>query len=132
MDIYRIINWEVARKGEHFKHFLTVYFIPQTDFILEIIDQGIKAGEFETDNPMYVVLNMMYFPDIITPFWKDFVSGTKWDNFIRDHHTEDSFFNYMIRHTFKSLSPVAESANIPGVPQKIMEDINNLLENANA
>ncbi len=128
MDICRIINWEIARKGEHFKFFLNDYFIPQTEFILDIINNGISSGEFETQNPLYVVLDLLIFPDIVTPYWLDFVQDTKWDSKFNKQNLIEGFFSHLVRHTFKALSPNGKLVNIPEIPFEIMENVNQLLK----
>lgn len=127
LDIYRIFTWEIAAKGEHFRHFVSKFLIPQANFIVDIINEGVRLGEFRTTNPLMVTLSLGMLPDLLTPYWKEVMRGTEWYDMLYGDPSGNEFFMNMADLLFKMLSPAGTSCAVPAISPGIMEGVQALL-----
>ncbi len=127
LDIYRIFTWEIAGKGENFRHLVSKYLIPQGNFIIEIINEGVRLGEFKTTNPLMVVLSIGMLPDLLTPYWKDVMRGTEWYDMLYGDPSGKGFFMDMAGLLFKMLSPAGTAGEVPELSPEVMEGVHALL-----
>ncbi len=126
-DADRILFWELAEGKKYLTKIIAEYAIPRQKILLNIIEEGIKKGEFETTNPLLSVLSLFSFISIYAVS-KDLYKDTPMYSALYGESGEKEIFHFSFQQIFKSLRPADKPLAIPVVPADLMTFIDHLFE----
>jgi len=126
-DFNRIIAREAGEGRGHLKKIIREYLVPLNDRFVDIIDEGVKSGDFETKNSHFVVLSIVTFVVIYESSRENF-SGTPWEIELYGKNSKENVLNFMVEHTFKALRPGGKKLAIPNMPGWIIKEMDETIE----
>lgn len=126
-DADRILFWEMAEGKKYLKKIIREYMIPRQAVILQVINEGIEQGEFETANPLLVVMNLFSFISYYT-FSKDLYRDTPVYQELYGPGGADAFFQFALEQFFRMLSPAGKAPCIPAMPGDLLLFLDRLME----
>ncbi len=129
-DFNRIIAIELAQGHKHIREIVARYFIPRMERIESTINEGIRSGEFECENPMLFVFSLISFA--INYGDRENWEGTPWFERIYGSGYRDRVLSFLVNHTFKALLPAGKGLVIPSIPEKEMEALKEIVEKTNS
>ena len=124
----RMILWELLEGNRMHEQAIRENFLPAKRMIQEIIEEGIKAGEFATEDPVLLVISLMSFANDYKIDRKIF-GGTSLFDEIYEGRTADDMFQFVVSNVFKALSPPGKQLGLPDIPPDIMAFVDTLTEN---
>lgn len=124
----RIIMWELLEGNKMHERALRENFLPAKMMIQEIVEEGVKSGDFETEDHVLLVISIMSFANDYK-IDREIFGGTSLFNEIYEGRTSDDMFRFVVSNVFKSLSPPGKPLSVPEVPSDIMEFVDILTEN---
>ena len=126
-DYNLILSIDFIEGRESLKPLISQMMIPRHEMIAGIITDGIQTGEFETTNPLFVVLNLYTFVIFYGTSRKTF-KDTLWETKLYLDVTKEEFTKFVIDSTFKMLLPAGKSLLIPDIPPYIFKLIDEIIE----
>jgi AcrR family transcriptional regulator len=124
----RVIFWELLEGNRMHERAMRENFLPAKLMIQEIIEEGIKVGDFATEDPVFLVVSIMSFANSYK-IEREIFGGTSMFKEIYEGRTSDDMFRFVVSNVFKSLSPPGKQLSVPDVPSDIMEFVDTLTEN---
>jgi len=128
-ELIKILSREMADQREHFKTLIRDYLIPSHEALEEAIQEGTKAGDFSTKNPLLVVIGIN---TLILNYINslNLLSGSSWYKRLYGEKHKEELFDFLIEHTFKGLRPEGRRLKIPSPPREIIEALNKVIDEA--
>ena len=100
--------------------------MPRHEFLESIIIEGIKKGEFETKNPLYVVMGINNF--VISYInTKKLIEGSQWYDKVYGGKRKEDLFEFLVDNTFKSLRPENKPLTIPLLPGPVTKTVDEMI-----
>ncbi|MBN1497210.1 MAG: TetR/AcrR family transcriptional regulator [Spirochaetes bacterium] len=125
-EAMRILFWEVA-EGKRYLEALTMEFdVPRKKIFSAVVEEGIAAGEFETEYPMLAASNISSFISFYC-LNKEFYGGKPLFRQIYGDANDVDAFNYVLESVFKSLKPRDRELLIPEIPGDLKLVLNDIL-----
>ncbi len=128
-DFNRIIAIELAQGHRHIREIVARYFIPRMERIESTINEGIRSGEFECENPMLFVLSLISF--VINYGDRDNWEETPWFDRIFSEGYRERALSFLLNHAFKALLPAGKTLAIPSLPEREMAMLKEAIEKTN-
>jgi AcrR family transcriptional regulator len=127
-DCERIFLRQVDRGGlDKIISIINKYFLPQLQYMENIIKRGIQSGEFETSNAIYVIVELVLFVTHYDNF-RQFVNNTEWyDHFYSEDYTKN-VFEFLISNIFKALCPSGKKRTIPQIPESLIKEVDKIID----
>lgn len=131
-DFSRIMSREVAEGRKHLRNLTIEYFMPRVKSFVEVIEQGVNEGVFETVSPYMVVMQLMSF---VISWHNQQQTGEDELGFDMAGGEEESgqqILDFLLNHTFKGLTPVGQVVEIPKIDPGILQVLDNTIEEISA
>ena len=125
-EAIRIFFWEIASGEKYLKYFMEKYTVPRHEKLLEIINEGIRNGEFECPNPELSVVQFFSFINFYTIDLK--LSGGERSLHGLKHKDISEVADFIVYSTFKSLWPVNKPFEMPEVPGDFLNFVDSMLD----
>ncbi|MCU0373222.1 MAG: TetR/AcrR family transcriptional regulator [Ignavibacteria bacterium] len=126
-DFNLILSRDFIEARESLKTLITRIMIPRFEIIADIITEGMHTGEFETDNPLFVVLRLFTFVIFYGTSRKTF-KDTPWEKKLYNDVTKSDLTNFVIKDIFKSVLPAGKELVIPEVPVYLFKLIDEIID----
>ncbi len=127
-DFERILLLQISGRGwDRVVSIINKFFLPQLKFMEDTLVNGVKSGEFETSNTIYVILEFVLFITHYEKFRKNF-KNTKWFEQTYSEGYTERLFGFLIEHTFKGLRPAGKELIIPVITEQIIKDANKTID----
>lgn len=126
-EIIRIIFWSIAEGRYHSPSFISVHIVPRHKIFLKIILEGIEKCEFETENPEFLIMEILSFAGMYEMFSQMYEEYDEYKEIFGNAKTDDAI-KHIINHTLKSLSPKTGIITIPEIPVNLMNTLNQLID----
>lgn len=124
-EAMRIFFYELAEGGRFMIPMMEKYNLPRMNIILNVILDGIKAGEFSTCNPYWAVFSIMNLIEAFSVHRNTF-GETEWAKQI---YTDDNLLmDYVLESTFKTLAPAGRALEIPEIPEELIGFLDQLVD----
>lgn len=127
-EFNRIIAREITEKRDSLKSIMKDYFVPAINSMEEIIIKGRKEGYFETENPLFTVLQMISFILSFQSNRETYSETGLYEKLSGKNITRD-LFDFLVDHTFKALSPQNKKGDIPAVSEDLIRSLDRVVEN---
>lgn len=124
---WKIISREMSENREHFKELIQDYLIPLHEAFENLILDGVKSGDFETKNPLFVVINLNTFVMNYVSS-RNLVEGSSWSERLFGKRYREELVDFLVNHTFKSLSPAGKELRIPEIPKDVMDSFHEVIK----
>jgi AcrR family transcriptional regulator len=129
-DFSRIIMREIIDDRENIKEMIKKHLMPRYQILEAIIIDGIQRGEFETKNPLFVVMGLNTF--IINYInTRALLDDCQAGNITCLENERNRVFEFLVDNTFKALRPGGKALNIPRIAPAAMKKIDNLIQKFN-
>lgn len=126
-DFKKIINRELADEREHAKKIVKEFATAGFEFAEKIIKEGIKTGEFETADTLFVVMAINSLCWYYTNN-KTVMEGTPYYRRIYEDKQKTKIINFFIEHIFKALKPENKKLTIPVLSRTLTDGVDNFLK----
>jgi TetR/AcrR family transcriptional regulator len=126
-DLERIFFWEFIEGRKHFAMIVREYFIPRQEILLRIIEEGVRLGDFETRNPLFVVMNLASF---LTTYAvnRESYRETLWHDRLFGADSKKDLLDFVMDHTFRALAPAGRPFALPELPGEIRNLLDEMIE----
>lgn len=126
-ETIKLFFWEIAEGEKYLNYFMEKYTAPRHIKLLNIIREGVAAGEFETEIPELSVAAIFSFITFYTIDIK--LSGGQHKYFFETEILDyNEVVRFMIVNAFKSLRPSGKPFKLPEVPADFMTYVDTLLD----
>jgi AcrR family transcriptional regulator len=125
-DVMRIIFWEMAEGTRYLDSMIHEYSMPRQKMLNEVILDGIKTGEFETDYAHFAGINIGTFISFYT-IHREFYRGKQLFRDMYGDATDQDVFQYVLESVFKSLRPKNRKFEIPRIPDDLKKVMDNII-----
>ncbi|PKL40502.1 MAG: hypothetical protein CVV44_02545 [Spirochaetae bacterium HGW-Spirochaetae-1] len=127
-DFIRIISREVAEGRNNLKNLMSKYFYPRISSFVEVIQYGVDQGVFETENTYMVIMQMVSFI-IVYENQREIAKNLDfpWVEFLFSEHSKEQMFQFLLKHTFKGLTPVGKVVKIPEISDEKMQQLDKII-----
>jgi AcrR family transcriptional regulator len=127
-DFERILLLQIGRGGiEKIISITKEFFISHFQALEKTLHMGIDSGEFETQDPIYEILELVLFSFTYESFRRHFKNSDWFAHIYGDGYT-DRVFIFLVEHTFKALCPSGKKIIIPGVPDTLIKDADKIID----
>ena len=126
-DIMRIFFWEMAEGTRYLDAMMQEYSIPRQRVLNDVVLEGIKSGEFETDYPTFAAMNIGTFMSFYT-IHREFHRNKPLYRDLYGDASDQDVFQYVLESVFKSLKPKGRKLEIPKLPAELKKIIDDMLE----
>jgi len=127
MENQYILLWEVAEGGDYIRQVGEQYIMPRQKLVLQLIEEGLQTGEFESRHPSMVLMGLT---SMVMSFSIDLDRGFR--HTLHDLEgrklTETDYLDFFVEYMFKMLRPREGALEIPEVSPSIMEYVDKLIE----
>jgi len=128
-DRYRILYWEIVEGNKLHELAIRNFVIPASKMILQTIEEGIRAGVFETTDPWLLTVNTV-FSIFHFNLDKEIISDNPIFGELYGERNDEEVFDNLVLNLFKALSPRSGWLTVPEVPGEIMRFLDRLIEMA--
>jgi TetR/AcrR family transcriptional regulator len=125
-DIMRIFFWEMAEGTRYLDAMMQEYTMPRQKIINDIVLEGIRTGEFETDFPKFAALNIGTFISFYT-IHRELHRGKPLFRELYGDVSDQDVFQFVLESVFKSLKPKNKKLEIPKLPAELKKTIDDML-----
>lgn len=125
-DIMRIFFWEIAEGTRYLESMTQEYSLPRQRILNEVIQEGIRTGEFETDFPLFAALNIGTFISFYTVH-KQLYKGKPLFRELYGNASDQDVFQFVLESVFKSLRPKNKKFEIPKLPDELKNKIDDII-----
>jgi TetR/AcrR family transcriptional regulator len=125
-DIMRIFFWEMAEGTRYLDSMIQDYSLPRQKILNDVIAEGIRTGEFETDFPMFAALNIGTFVSFYTVH-KELHRGKPLFRELYGDASDQDVFQFVLESVFKSLKPKNKKLEIPKLPGELKQKLDDML-----
>jgi hypothetical protein len=126
-DYNLILSRDFIEGRESLKPLISQLMIPRHEMIADIITEGIQNGEFETTNPLFIVLHLYTFVIFYGTSRKTF-KDTLWEKKLYLDVSKEEFTKFVVESIFKTLLPAGKSLVIPDIPAYIFKLIDEIID----
>jgi TetR/AcrR family transcriptional regulator len=125
-DIMRIFFWEMAEGTRYLDTMLQEFSMPRQKILNDVVLEGIRTGEFETDFPKFAALNIGTFISFYT-IHRELHRGKPLFRELYGDAGDQDVFQYVLESVFKSLKPKNKKLEIPKLPAELKKTIDDML-----
>ncbi|MCP4136655.1 MAG: TetR/AcrR family transcriptional regulator [bacterium] len=125
-DTHKIIAREMAEEHRFLKSLVQEYYIPQLEILEEIIEEGVRQGEFATKNPLLEVFNLIFFFSRYNSDIRLF-EGTKWHDKFFGENMKEKLMDFALEHAFKALKPEKSPVVVEKMPEELIRSLDDLV-----
>ncbi len=125
-EIFRLVFWELAEGTRHISSVMQEYAQPKHGILYNVINDGIKVGEFETDYPKLSVMSISSFITMYV-LHREIHKGTKYMEDLYGKVKDDDILKYTAVQIFKSLNPENRRLTIPELPADVLETLDGII-----
>jgi TetR/AcrR family transcriptional regulator len=125
-DIMRIFFWEMAEGTRYLDSMMQEFTMPRQKMINDVVLEGIRTGEFETDFPKFAALNIGTFISFYT-IHRELHRGRELFREMYGDASDQDVFQYVLESVFKSLKPRNRKLDIPRIPAEVKKSIDEML-----
>jgi len=126
-DIMRIFFWEMAEGTRYLDAMMQEFTMPRQKIINDIVLEGIRSGEFETDFPKFAALNIGTFISFYT-IHRELHRGKPIFRELYGDASDQDVFQYVLESVFKSLKPKGKKLEIPRIPAEMKKNVDEMIE----
>lgn len=127
----RIMAWEIAEGGEHFKILVEEMLVPQVSQTIELIlKEGIEQKIFEVEDIYLFLLNLF----ILIPNFahkKDLLQLNYYGKKVFTKNYKTNFANFIMETFYKSILKDSENDMPPKIPNSISEHLDAMIKKIN-
>ncbi len=127
MEHNYILLWEMAEGGEYIKQVAEEYIVPRQQLVMELLNEGLESGEFESRHPQLVLMGLT---SMVLSFVIDMDRGFKNSFYERmgQELNERDYLDFFIEYMFKMMRPRGRELDIPEISPQIIEYVDKLIE----
>lgn len=127
MDFQYILLWEIAEGGEYIRRVGEEYIGPRQKLVMQLVEEGIKTGEFESRHPNLVLMGLT---SMVMSFTIDLDRGFKpsLHDMAGRKLKEEDYLDFFVEYMFKMMRPRGRELEIPEISPSIMEYVDKLIE----
>lgn len=125
-DVMRIIFWELAEGTRHLDSMVSEYALPRQKIVADVVMEGIRTGEFETDYPLLASMNIGTFISFYT-IHRELYKGKPLFQAQYGDVTDQNVFQFVLETVFKSLRPKNKKLEIPKLPAELKKTIDDIV-----
>ncbi|MES0490971.1 MAG: TetR/AcrR family transcriptional regulator [Leptospirales bacterium] len=125
-EFHRMMAWDMAEGNHHGRVLIQEVFAPAMERLESVIIEGVKSGEFETENPIFEVWTII---SSIVHYMRsrDLFKGSPMQKKLYPENGKNVLIDYLTNHVFKSLAP--RSVTLPKIPENVKNLLDHELQN---
>jgi AcrR family transcriptional regulator len=128
-DRYRILYWEIVEGNKFHELAIQNFVIPASRIIQQTIEEGIRAGEFETKDSWLLTVNTV-FSIFHFNLDREIISDNPIFGELYGERSDEEVFDDLVQNLFKTLSPRNNWLSVPEVPAEIIRFLDKLIDTA--
>lgn len=118
-DFHRIIAWDFAEGKNAMESLIKDYFAPALKRLADIVEEGIKTGDFETQNPLLSVWSFIVFIIAYINQMEIYKNSEIYES-LYGQNPQENILNFLMTHIFKALKP-GNKTEIPNIPKEALD-----------